>query len=166
MKTLFLARHAKSSWGDMSLGDEERPLNRRGRRDAPEMGRWLAAQPQQPERVISSPAKRALQTARLLAGALSIPADEILLEPDLYFQGLPGMLRVLQSLADDSQRIMLVGHNPVMTELFNRLAREQLGNFPTCAIGIIRFPVESWGLADTAPGELIALQTPKRLAAG
>lgn len=165
-KLLFLVRHAKSSWDDSTLGDEARPLNDRGQTDAPRMGRWLAEQPLQPQVIVSSPAQRARSTAKIIAASLGRKASEIVIDPDIYFRGLRGMLTAIERTDDSIDRLMLVGHNPVMTGLFSELSGEALDNMPTCAIAIIEFPMLSWGLTDTTPGSLLAYQTPKRLAAG
>lgn len=162
-RTLFLVRHAKSSWKDASLADMDRPLNKRGRRDAPRMADWLVSQGDGPELVLSSPAKRALTTARVLAQALEQAPEDIEVEKDLYFTGTHGMLRTLERVDDRFQRVMMVGHNPVMTRLLNQLAGTDVWNMPTCAIAAIGFDMDSWGLVDSTNGELLAYQTPKLL---
>ncbi len=163
-KILILVRHAKSSWDDPRLADVDRPLNRRGQHDAPAMGQWLAAREERPQRVISSPANRARSTAEHLVRAMDMDPDDILIDDELYFAGIHGMLRALERVDDTHDRVMMVGHNPVMTGLFNQLSGSRLANMPTCAIGIIRFDMPSWGLVDVTDGELLAYQTPKRLA--
>ncbi len=163
-KTLFLVRHAKSSWDDPTLSDEARPLNERGRHDAPLMGEWLAEQPLQPQQIVSSPARRAHSTAKILAAALGMDPEDIGIDPDIYFRGMRGMLAAIERSDDAVDRLMLVGHNPVMTGLFRELTGEPLDNLPTCAIAIIDFPMVSWGLVDSTPGRLVAYQTPRLLA--
>jgi phosphohistidine phosphatase len=169
-KTLFLVRHAKSSWDNRSLDDAQRPLNERGERDAPRMARWLAAQSPVPGHIISSPAVRAHTTAQHMADALS-PAHGaaagalISIDQDLYFTGVHGMLRAVERADDQHEALMLVGHNPVMTDLFNQLTGEQLWNMPTCAVAMIGFSMASWGLVDSTAGVLLAYETPKSLRA-
>ncbi len=162
-KILTLVRHAKSSWKDSSLADIDRPLNKRGRRDAPRMAEWLVAQGKPPELIVSSPANRALTTARVMAEALGQGPDDIQVEQDLYFAGTHGMLRALERVDDGFQRVMMVGHNPVMTQLLNQLTGADVWNMPTCAIAMIGFDMDSWGLVDCTAGELLAYQTPKLL---
>lgn len=164
-KLLYLVRHAKSSWGDRSLSDEERPLNQRGERDAPRMGQWLSEQPDLPQHIVSSPARRAHSTAKILAQAVGMDPEAITIDPDIYFQGQRGMHSAIERSDDRIDRLMMVGHNPVMTGLFREFSGENLDNMPTCAIAIIRFSTTSWGLVDTTPGQLLAFQTPKRLKA-
>ena len=162
-KILTLVRHAKSSWKDSSLADIDRPLNKRGQRNAPVMAEWLVAQAEQPEFILSSPANRAQTTARAMAAALGQEPDDIQVEQDLYFAGTHGMLRALEGVDDRFRGVMMVGHNPVMTRLLNQLTGGDVWNMPTCAIAIIGFDMDSWGLVDCTAGELLAYQTPKLL---
>ena len=161
MKKLILVRHAKSSWDDPSLSDRERPLNKRGKRNAPVMGERLAASGHRPGLVISSPANRARTTAGIVAGALGIEADDLVIDDDLYFTGAAGMLGVLERVDDGFDSVMMVGHNPTMTHLVNSLSRAGLYNMPTCAIAVIGFDMESWGLVQSTDGELLAYGIPK-----
>ncbi len=162
-KTLFLVRHAKSSWKDPSLSDLDRPLNKRGRQNAPDMGAWLAGLDSTPDLVLSSPANRALSTARHLVKSLDLDPEAIQVEQDLYFAGTDGMLRALEKVDDQFERVMMVGHNPVMTRLLNQLTGADVWNMPTCAIAVIGFDMESWGLVDSTDGSLLDYQTPKSL---
>lgn len=162
-KQLFLVRHAKSSWKDASLADIERPLNARGERNAPLMGEWLAERDSQPEVILSSPATRALATAAFLAASLGIDPADIEVEQDLYFAGTDGMLRALERVDDDRDRVMLVGHNPNMTRLLNQLTGCDIWNMPTCAVAVIDFDMPSWGLVASTEGALADYQTPRRL---
>ena len=160
-KTLYLVRHAKSAWDDPSLDDRDRPLNKRGLRAAPDMGRRLQTQGHHVDHVISSPANRAHSTARAITMELGIEPGGIQIEDDLYFQGTHGMLRTIERVDDGVERLMMVGHNPTMTALLNQLAGVHLWNMPTAAIGIIEFDMESWGLVDSTPGKLVGYDKPK-----
>ena len=160
-KILYLVRHAKSSWRDSSLADHERPLNGRGRRNSPEMGRRMAEQGHSPDLIISSPAKRALTTARNIAGELGIAPAEIVTDEGLYFTGAGGMLEVLEQVDDACRKVMLVGHNPAITGLLNRLADTDIGNMPTCAIAIVGFDMASWREVRSTHGELLGYDYPK-----
>jgi len=162
-KLLYLVRHAKSSWSDPGLSDQARPLNSRGEQDAPLMGAWLAGQAFLPQHIVSSPARRARSTAEIIATSLRFDPAGIAIDPDIYFNGLQRMFAAIQRNDDDIDRLMMVGHNPVMTQLFRELTGEPLDNMPTCAIAIIEFAAPSWGLIDTTPGHLLAFQTPKGL---
>jgi len=162
-KRLILVRHAKSSWKDAHLADIDRPLNKRGLRNAPEMGRWLAAQGAPPDLVLSSPANRARTTAAHLVKALGLDPAVISIDEDLYFEGTHGMLRALERVDDRFERVMMVGHNPVMTRLLNQLTGADVWNMPTCAVALIAFDMPSWGLVDSTAGSLVAYQEPKAL---
>ncbi len=164
-KTLILVRHAKSSWNDATLADIDRPLNKRGHRNAPVMGGWLAGEGERPDLIVSSPAARARATAGYFAEAAGIDVADIVVEQDLYFTGTDGMLRVLERVDDRHDRVMMVGHNPVMTHLLNQLTGSDVWNMPTCAVAVIGFDMESWGLVDATEGKLLAYQTPKTLEA-
>lgn len=160
-KVVYLVRHAKSSWDDPSLADRDRPLNKRGRRNAPEMGQRLAEQGFKPQLIISSPANRAHTTASMIADELGIDRSGIVIEDDLYFTGSNGMLGVLEGVDDRYLSVMLVGHNPAMTGLMNRLCDGGVYNMPTCAIAIIGFDMESWGMVRSATGILLGYDYPK-----
>jgi len=144
MKTLVIVRHAKSSWNDPGLSDHERPLNKRGLRDAPMMGARLAEWGPPVDRVISSSAVRALTTAELITQEMGLPWDEILVEETLYHASEEEMLDLIQDQEDYIDGLMLFGHNPGMTALVNDLSDLGLGNLPTCGVVVIQFDVESW----------------------
>jgi len=118
---LLLMRHAKSDWSDEALPDYARPLSKRGRRDAPRMGRWLAGQPFAPERIVSSPARRAEETAAAVAAALGIPQSEVLWEEALYGANVQSLLYALGTHAPSCTRLLLIGHNPGLEELLHYL---------------------------------------------
>lgn len=160
-KTLYLVRHAKSSWRDASLTDRERPLNRRGRESAPEMGRRLAEQGHQPDLIISSPARRAFSTAKKIAKALAYDKSEIVIDEKLYFSGSGSMVSMLENLDDRYQGVMIVGHNPAMTSLLNILSEAPVDNMPTCAVAVLAFDMDSWSELDVTNGELLAYDFPK-----
>jgi phosphohistidine phosphatase len=144
MKSLFLLRHAKSSWSKEGLPDIDRPLNDRGRKDAPKIGRILRDSGTMPERIVSSPAKRALKTARLVAKELGYPETEISVDPQIYAAAPDALLAVIRELDDAIDRAMLVGHNPGLSELANRLSTDSLGDFSTCTVVRLDFAVDSW----------------------
>lgn len=149
MKTLILVRHAKSSWRDDSLADRDRPLNRRGERDAPEMGRRLAARGGPPDLIVSSPATRALTTARIIAEAVGYPVDGIREDERLYLASPPELLEAIRGLDDRHDRVFLFGHNPGLTELVNELSEPAIDNVPTCGVVELRLAADRW--ADLSP---------------
>lgn len=138
MKSLYLLRHAKSSWADPGLEDRQRPLNKRGQRDAPEMGRRFGARGERLERVISSPAKRALTTAKLFCEACGYPVDRIETEERLYFLGAGSIRDLILAQSDQAGAVMLVFHNPDITYFSNSIADGfRIDNVPTA--GLVKF---------------------------
>jgi phosphohistidine phosphatase len=160
-KVLYLVRHAKSSWKDPSLSDRERPLNSRGEENSPEMGRRLAQHGHRPDLIISSPARRALTTARNIARELGIEEQAIVVDENLYFQGARGMLNVLAETDDSYRKVMMVGHNPTITTLANALIDREIYNMVTCAVAIIGFDIDSWAEVHDTDGELLGYGYPK-----
>ncbi len=145
MKTVYLLRHAKSSWANSLLTDKERPLNQRGLSDAPEMGARFAARGETVEQVVSSPAERAQSTARLFAEACGYPADEILIEPDLYFSGSESIADLILSRDDRLRSIMLVFHNPDITQFVNSIDYDvRIDNVPTCGLIKMVSDIAQW----------------------
>ena len=144
VKNLLLIRHAKSSWNDTTLSDRDRPLNKRGKRDAPAMGMLLKNAQLSPDLMLSSPATRAHKTARKIAKAVGYDPDRIVIREEIYLQGVSGLLDVLGGLDDTNQRIYLVGHNPELTELANQLTGAEIEYIPTCGIVSVEFDVDSW----------------------
>lgn len=163
MKTLFLVRHAKSSWENPGLPDNERPLNERGEQDAPSMGKRLASRGVKPDIMVSSPALRAYGTAVKIAAEIGYPKDDILLESKLYFEGTESLLDVIQSLVSRVNTAMLFGHNPTMTDAVNVLAQTTIGNVPTCGIAEIQLRVKSWKNVDKGMGTMQLFDYPKRI---
>ncbi len=159
MRRLFLVRHAKSSWGDPSLPDRERPLNDRGKRDAPTMGKRLAALRVKPDVILSSPAKRAFKTARILAEELGYRLEDIRVDARLYASGPDILLGIIRELGDKKKCVMVVGHNPELTELAHRYSGT-ITHMPTCAVAEFAFAANSWPDAVIAKPEQAALHTP------
>jgi phosphohistidine phosphatase len=144
MKTLVIVRHAKSSWDDAGLSDHQRPLSKRGLRDAPMMGARLAEWGPPVDRVISSSAARALATAELVTEEMGLPWDEIQIEDALYHASEEEMIDIINEQDDYVDGLMLFGHNPGMTYLVNDLSNLDLDNLPTCGVVVLQFEVDSW----------------------
>lgn len=161
MKTLILVRHAKSSWKDPSLADRDRPLNKRGKRDAPEMGRRLAARGGAPDLIVSSPATRALATARIIAAAVGYPADRIREDERLYLASPAEILEAIRDLEDGYERVFLFGHNPGLTELVNELSEPAVDNVPTCGVVELRLAVDRWADLSRDTVQRASIDTPK-----
>ncbi|MDD5247559.1 MAG: histidine phosphatase family protein [Rhodocyclaceae bacterium] len=160
MKTLFLVRHAKSSWDDAALPDKERPLADRGRRDAPRMGKRLAQFSEKPDLILSSPALRALSTAEIMARELDYKNKDVVIDNRLYDATPEGLLQVIGELDDKFRRVMLIGHNPALVDLARRLSGE-IDEMPTCAVATFVFEAKSWSGIVTAKLSMVALDYPK-----
>jgi len=163
MKTLYLVRHAKSSWDDPTLQDIERTLNKRGRRDAPTMGKRLAARGIHPDLVVSSPARRARETATILATELGYPAEKIAIDEGIWEADVTALLAVIGRLDDALDHVLLVGHNPGMTNIASRLHPDCPADLPTCAVVELRLEATSWGESGDADTVLVDVDYPKRV---
>jgi phosphohistidine phosphatase len=162
MKTLVIVRHGKSSWDDPSLSDHQRPLAKRGLKDAPKMGARLADWGPPIDRVISSSAVRALTTAELVSQEMGLPWDEIQVEDALYHATEYEMLELIHDQEDYLDGLMLFGHNPGMTCLVNDLSDLDLDNLPTCGVVILQFNVESWSEIGDVLASSASYDYPKR----
>lgn len=160
MKTLVLVRHAKSAWGDPTLPDHDRPLNDRGRRDAPEMGRRLRERGTMPDAILSSTAVRARSTAEALAEALGVDGSGLRLDERLYGSSPETILDVVGELEDELTTAIVVAHDPGLSDLAYRLSGE-IEHMPTCAVAEFRFAAWSWAeLRETEPVD-IRFDTPR-----
>lgn len=144
MRTLFLIRHAKSSWDTPGLRDFNRPLNDRGLHDAPKMAKILVKQGVKPDLLVSSPAKRALTTALFFAEAFGIADADVVQEKNIYEAAPADILQVVSRLPDSAQTVLLFGHNPTLTEVANRFSDGFIDNIPTCGIVQIESQADSW----------------------
>lgn len=160
MKTLYLIRHAKSSWS-FDLSDHDRPLGMRGRRDVLKMGRFIAQNVSIPELIISSTASRAVNTATFLADHWKYAEEHIMLTSNLYHASPFEMIKILKSREENS--VVLVGHNPGMTDLLNKLTGDGLDNIPTCGIVQVEFDIKAWVEVEQVQGRITAFDTPKNL---
>ncbi len=162
MKSLLVLRHAKSSWNDPTLKDHDRPLNKRGKRDAPRMGDLLADEQLLPDLIVSSTAARARTTADTVAASADYTGD-VLYTEDLYHAGFGQFVRVLSALDDRYERVMVVAHNPGIEDLVERLGR-RYARMPTAALAWIELDVASWAdLGDDTVGRLVSVWRPKEL---
>lgn len=159
MKTVLLMRHAKSSWKYDDLKDCDRPLNKRGKKDAPYMGALLAKKKKMPELILSSSAKRARQTAKAVAKESKFDGD-IKYFDSLYLAEPQAYIDVLQKVPDELNRVMLVGHNPGLESLLQQLS----GRVETLSTGVIAFidlPIKKWkDVGKDVEGNLMALWSP------
>ena len=161
MKTLYLMRHAKSSWSFDDLSDKQRPLNDRGRDDAPLMGQALAKRDLTLDLLVSSPAVRALSTAALVARELEYPADKIEVLEAIYEATVPDLLAVVRQLPDTADSVLLVGHNNTLTDFANLLSPSEIPEMPTAAIVCLKFSTDQWARTDRANAEFYFFDKPK-----
>lgn len=162
MKTLTLVRHAKSSWHDTKLGDRERPLNKRGVRDAPIMGQRAVEAGIRPSLIISSPAVRAWTTAKIFATELGYPVEFLQREDDIYLASLDRLLEVVASQDAGFNNLMLFGHNPGLTDFANYLSPGLTNNLPTAGIVSVEFDRDDWMLFEKPKTELLVHDYPKK----
>jgi phosphohistidine phosphatase len=162
MKTLTLIRHAKSSWDDSAADDFDRPLNPRGLRDAPEMGRRLAERDVGIQQIVASPAQRALTTAREIAAALSLEEESLRFDREIYLAGVEELMGVIHGLPAGIDRVALIGHNPGFTDLANTLTGEEIANVPTCGIVHVHLTVDTWTEVDAHTGSMVFFDYPKK----
>ena len=151
MRFLTVVRHAKSSWDYSELSDFERPLNERGRRDAPLMAKRLLKVPPRPDVLLSSPATRALTTARLFADEMGIKTADVAVDAKIYDASPDTLLKIVRGLDDGARHVMMFGHNPGVSELAHLLAACDFDEMATCAAARFEFAAKSW--SEVAPGD-------------
>jgi phosphohistidine phosphatase len=161
MKHLYIVRHAKSSWDDLSLLDAQRPLSERGFKDAPRMAKRFKEREVAVGQMISSPAVRAFETCRIFANILGYPEKDIRLERSLYHASEDGMLEVVREISDAVNTVMVFGHNPGLTDFVNSLSKQMLVNVPTCGIAGLVFPFDRWQDVTWGTGSLEYYDYPK-----
>ncbi|MFT5501448.1 MAG: phosphohistidine phosphatase [Woeseiaceae bacterium] len=161
MKTLTILRHAKSSWSDASLSDHDRPLNGRGKRDAPVMAERIRKAEIRPSLIVSSPAKRAWSTAKVIAREISYPIEFLQREKSLYHAGLQSLLDTLAQQDQGFNSILLVGHNPGLTDLANFFVPRLTDNIPTCGFVSVQVDREDWNFSTAGDARLIVYDYPK-----
>ena len=145
MKHLLLLRHAKSSWKDFSLPDHDRGLNKRGKLSAPLMGNKLSIKSIQPQLIISSTAKRALKTAKLIAKEINYSEIDIKTNRNLFHASPETITNIISQCDDSIQKLMLVGHNPGVTGFANLLLNKiQFNNIPTAGLITFSIDINNW----------------------
>jgi len=162
MKTLYLIRHAKSSWSNPALSDFDRGLNKRGKRNAPFMGKRLADYNVLPDLILSSPAKRAKKTAKIIAKTIGYPKKKIVYDETIYHAAVQDMLRIVSTASDSNNALFLVGHNYAITEFAELLTNRRINNIPTSGIVAVTFPFEQWKRVGFGKGKLEFFDYPKK----
>lgn len=161
-RTLILVRHAKSSWADATIPDHDRPLNKRGIRDAPRMAKRLAGRGPRPERILTSSAVRARATADAFASELHLDEAAVVALPEIYGASVAEMVDLIRGVDDRLRCVMVVGHNPTFAELAARLAGPGVGDLPTCSVLTLELDDRPWGEVTTAPLVVRDFDYPKK----
>lgn len=162
MKTFVLIRHAKSSWDDASLSDHDRPLNKRGKRDAPMMAKMLAETSLKPDLIVSSTANRAWTTAKHFAAAFGIEEEAIDARRDLYMAWYEDLELAIRSLPDEANTVFLFNHNPSSEHLAALYSDYAIDRFPTCAIAHFESDIDTWDHFFPKKAKLVAHYYPKQ----
>lgn len=164
MKTLLIIRHAKSSWDNLNTPDIERPLNDRGKKDAPAMARRVKKSGIRPDRFVSSPAKRARHTAELFAHEFGVKGKDIVIRNDLYHAQPAAFQQVIAGLDDADLTVALFSHNPGITAFVNTLTTVRLDNMPTCAVFALQSEAPTWSDFFSGDREFLFFDYPKSAA--
>ena len=163
MKRLYIIRHAKSSWKDYSLDDWERPLNKRGKRNIPEMGKYLQSKNTKIDLFISSHAERALATAEGMGKYLDYPKAKIEITEELYHAGFRQIFKIVNGISDEINSAAIFGHNPGFTTFVNNISNSYISNVPTCGVCAVDLKIASWKEAAPGTGKLDYFMYPKGL---
>ena len=161
MKYLYLIRHAKSSWAHPHLSDRDRPLNKRGDRDAPKMAEHLFGLITTPDVFVCSPSKRTNQTAEYFLKVFSVPREQMIQEEELYHAGIKNFVNVISHLNDYWSSAVLFSHNPGITDFVNRLVEIEIENIPTCGLAGISIEIDTWKGFNGLGGKLDFYHYPK-----
>lgn len=161
MKTLYIVRHAKSSWKNPHLHDFDRPLNLRGERNAPEMGKRLARKNIFPDLLLTSPAQRAYRTALLMSAQLNYPEKDIQTDEHLYHASAEQLLHIISRQTNKNNTLMVFGHNPGLTEFINRFTKKTIENIPTGGTVALLFHTNDWGQIRDCKTTLLFFDYPK-----
>jgi phosphohistidine phosphatase len=162
LKILTIVRHAKSSWKDTSLSDRKRPLNTRGERDAPVMGRRIHEHGIRPSLIITSPAKRAWTTAKIIAREIHYPLEFLQREDGLYLASLEEILDTIVAQDNGFNNLMIVGHNPGLTDFANFLVPGLTNNLPTAGVVSVEIDQDDWSLYTQPQTRLLVHDWPKK----
>ena len=165
MKTLLIIRHAKSSWDNFNTPDIERPLNDRGKRDAPAMAKKVLKTGIRVDRLVSSPARRARHTAELFAREFEVKNTDIVILNELYHAQPASFQQIVTGLENEDNIVAIFSHNPGITAFVNTLSSVRLDNMPTCAVFAVKSESPTWSEFFTAGTEFLFFDYPKSAAA-
>lgn len=163
VKQLYLIRHAKSSWSHPELEDFDRPLNKRGKKNAPLMAGRLSSRGITPQRIVSSPARRARKTARHMADGTGYKKREIIYEKDLYYAEYQDVIAIIEKYFSDVEILFVIGHNSTITDLAENLTGNRFVNVPTCGVVAIEYIGRNNFHILSEPGSLLFFDYPKKM---
>lgn len=163
MKILYIVRHAKSSWKFPDMRDIERPLNRRGKRDAPEMAQFIGNMISPPDIFLSSPSKRTYETAQHFLAVFGTDDSSLTITHDLYHASASSWKHIITHIPDENNSAMLFGHNPGVTDFVNELTNKKIYNIPTCGVACIQLDIDHWEQLQKGRGELKFYHYPKEI---
>jgi phosphohistidine phosphatase len=163
LKTIILVRHAKSSWDDFSLKDEDRPLTHRGKKNAPDMAKRLLKKKVPIDAILSSPAKRAKSTAEYFAKEYDIPQKKIILIPELYMASSDAFVKTIRNAPEKADSIALFSHNEGITQFANSLSEARVDNMPTCSVFAVKVDINDWNEFEPGKAEFYLFDYPKSL---
>jgi phosphohistidine phosphatase len=161
MKTFYLVRHAKSSWDNPDLRDEERPLNDRGLKDAPFMAKLMKSKGVEPDLMVTSPAIRALTTAAYFKMALDVEGEDFWVRDDIYEAMTVKITDIIHRLPEDAETVMLFGHNPTFTNVANLFTNKFIDNIPTCGVVCVRSEAATWPEVNGSNSKVVETFFPK-----
>ena len=161
MKQLLLIRHAKSSWADAGMEDFDRPLNDRGKKDAPQMAMRLLHRKIHIDAFVTSTAKRARKTCSAFMEVYERKQADMMLKPELYLAPPEQFVNVINSLEDTIETAALFAHNPGITDFANSLTKTKVDDMPTCAVYAVRAAIKTWKEFETAKKEFYFFDYPK-----
>ncbi|OAQ42154.1 histidine phosphatase family protein [Pedobacter psychrophilus] len=162
-KQLLIVRHAKSDWNDASLSDFNRPLNVRGLKDAPIIGDKLLKNSFHPDLVISSTALRAISTCKLVCKQLGIDKSKIETNSNIYEASHQQLLKVINTIDNDFEKVAMFGHNNGVTDLTVYLTDADIFNIPTSGMVLISFPFDDWKMVSKGTGKVVLYEYPKNI---
>lgn len=161
-KILYIVRHAKSDKSETALKDFDRPLTQQGIDDAHTMGKVFVERNIYPDLILSSPAKRAITTAQIIAQEINFPEEKIFTNNEIYENDVKKLVDIIKNIDDSLQKVMIVGHNPSFTALANYLVNQTFEDLPTCAVVGISFDVKRWAIITEKSGKVIFYEQPKK----
>lgn len=162
MKSILLIRHAKSSWENFSVSDFDRPLNERGKEDAPEMARRMKENNIVPDWVLVSTAKRTRKTAEYFIKQWHTQPDAVHYLDELYLASPATLMNVLKGIPDSVNTVAVIAHNNGLTDFANELCDVKIDNIPTCGIYAVRAAINSWQQIQEADKTFWFFESPKR----